>query len=174
MTDMILSKGTPTNFELAIPRLPSMTEVSEVDKIVLHLHETVIPNSAIDTIPRHYMGVQVDEQPGHNIQFDDWEINFTVDSQLSNWRALWDWMNYITAVKEIPVTPSYINPKDHMIDCSLIITDNFKNPIFNIRFTGVWIQRLGEVRFTNRDGEQILESTATLKYYYFEIKDIEG
>lgn len=162
-----ISKGTPTNFELAIPRLPSMTSLQEVDKLTLHLHEAVLPSMQVEMIPRYWQGVKVDEQAGHDITYDDWNISFTVDANLENWLALYEWLNYITTA--LADQNEHINPVDHTVDCSLIATDNFKNQVFNAQFKGVWIQTLGEIRFANRDGEMVLESTAILKYGYYSV-----
>jgi len=168
MTDMILSKGTPTNFELAIPILPSMVSLEEVDQLVLHLHEAVLPSMTIDTIPRYWQGIKIDEQPGHAINYEDWNISFTVDAQLTNWMVIYEWMMYITTA--LADGQEHHLPRQYTINASLLATDNYKNPCFNVTFIGVWPATLGEVRFANRDGENILESTATLKYEYYNIE----
>jgi hypothetical protein len=161
-----LSKGIPANFEVVIPRLPSMTLLKESDDLILHIHETLVPSMAIDIVPVHWQGIKVSEHAGTNITFEDWNLSFTVDAELKNWRILQQWINYITSA--VADQREHLLPEEYQVNAALVIYDNFRNALCKIIFIGAWIQTLGEISLSNRD-TGILESTATIKYGHYEV-----
>lgn len=162
-----LSKGMPANFEVVIPRLPTMDLLRETEDLVLHIHESLIPGMAVETIARTWQGIKVDEQPGTGITFEDWRIDFTVDAELKNWRILQQWFNYMTAAKANQT--EHLLPSQYKVNANLIVYDNYRTPLIKVSFIDAWIQTLGEIRVSNREGTSLLESSAIFKYNRYEI-----
>jgi hypothetical protein len=162
-----LSKGTSSNFEVIIPRLPTMTLLRESEDLILHVHESLIPGMSIETSSRKWMGIKVDEQPGTGIIFEDWKLGFSVDAELKNWRILQQWFNFITAAKADQT--EHLLPSQFTVNAALMLYDNFRNPLVKVIFLNTWISALGEIRVSNRESSP-LESSATFKYNRYEIE----
>lgn len=163
----IHSSATPTNFELVIPRLPTMTSLGEADQLVLKIHETVLPGVMVPVIEANWAGILARQDATHRLEFEDWVATYTVDSQFSNWKAFYDWMRYITSGKAEFATDKIV-PEDHIINMVLNIRDNYERNLLQVTFYNVWIYSMGEVRLAYREGELQLESTVTFKYSYYE------
>lgn len=170
MADVVtLSRGVPSNFEVVIPRLPTMSLLRETEDLVLHIFDSLVPGMSIESAPRTWMGIKVDEQPGTGIVFDDWKFDFAVDAQLKNWRILQQWLNFITSAKANQA--EHLLPSQFQVNASLMLYDNYRNILMKVSFLNVWIQGLGEIRVSNRETTP-LESSATLKYNRYEIEAV--
>ncbi|MFA5025408.1 MAG: hypothetical protein WC503_02805 [Candidatus Shapirobacteria bacterium] len=162
------SKATPTNFDLTLSRIPSLTSLRDQDSVTLHIYETVIPTITIPSIDNFWLGIKARSDPSHQIEYDDWTFSFGVDANFENWIALYNWMKYITSSSADPDL-DHIIPEDNTVKGSLIISDNYRNKLLTVNFHDVWVSSLGEVRLTYRDGDMILEGSGTLKYSHYDI-----
>jgi hypothetical protein len=132
--------------------------------LTLNIYGTLIPALALEDFESHWKAGKIHIQMG-KVNFDPLTINFVVDSQLSNWLTLCNWIFYINNNKD----KLGEMPKESAIDASLIITDNFNKEIKRVTFRNVWIQQLGEITLNMREGENTLESSATFLYDRYEI-----
>lgn len=159
-----LNKGTACNYELIFPLLPHKTLISDNKELILNIHGTIIPSISLEQTESPWQGKKMQFHSG-GITFNEWNINYIVDSELSNWKLLYDWMVYINDNYNIPTKP--VN--DYMVDASLIITDNYHSLIRKILFKNIWPISLGEVTLSNREGEMQLECDATFSYDRYEV-----
>jgi len=166
--DLNLNKSTATNFHLVFPKIPSETTITANRPLTLNIFGTIIPSITLDQTESRWQGGRMIFQSG-SVTFDQWPINFIVDSKLSNWILLFHWMTSISNNKD-----TYSDfPNNYMVDASLNIMDNFETSILRVNFKNVWPQSLGEVNFSQREGETILESSATLIYDRYEVVEVE-
>jgi hypothetical protein len=99
------------------------------------------------------------------ITFDPLNISFLVDSRFSNWKILFNWLVSIANNKEKASSP----PPQYITDATLIVMDNWDNAIFKILFLNLWITSLGELTFSVRDGETLVECTSSFIYDRYEV-----
>lgn len=167
MTTANLNKATATNYKLALPVLPSETTLEATRELTLNIYGTVIPSVSLDQNESRWQGHKMLFHAG-GITFDTWSFQFSVDSAYGNWATLYNWLTYIANNYD---TPSGL-PADYMVDCALHIADNFGNTVMKITFKNTWIMSLGEVTLSQREGENTVESSATLAYDRFEIVEV--
>lgn len=161
-----LNKSTATNFVLAFPKIPTETTITANQPLTLNIFNTIIPSVTLDqTESRWQSGKMLFHSGG--ITFDQWTIQFIVDSKLKNWAILYNWMTSISNNKNVYSA----FPDDYMVDASLNIMDNFETLILRVNFKYVWIQSIGEVSFSQREGETVIESSAILMYDRYEIQE---
>lgn len=166
--DLNLNKSTATNFVLVFPKIPTETTISANRPLTLNIFGTVIPSFTLDQTESRWMGGRMIFQSG-SVTFDQWPINFIVDSQLKNWKLLYKWMTAISNNKD-----KYTDiPENYQVDASLNVMDNYETSILRVHFRNVWPQSLGEVAFSQREGENIVEASAVLLYDRFEIEEFD-
>jgi len=158
-----LNHSSPSNFELCFPKLPSETTLDAGDEFTLSIFSTIVPSLNLDLIEHRWMGSATQRASG-NVVFEPWNINFIVDVNFTNWQLLYNWVTYINNAKD-----DYIKEhSNYAVDATLRVTDNFQAEIFKLFFVGVWITNLGEVTLSYREGDQVLECSASFAYDYFE------
>ena len=162
-----LNKSTPTNFELIFPLVPMSGNIRDTQGLTLNIHTTVLPSLSLDTTEIQWQGGTVHQDIG-SITYEPWLVNFTVDSLFSNWIVLYKWLTYINNNKD-----RYGRERDdYKVDATLRILDNFHKEILVIDLIGVWVNMLGEISLTYREGSQNLESAANFIYDRYEIRNI--
>lgn len=162
-----LNRSSATNFRLIFPKIPTETTIIANKPLTLNIFGTVIPSITLDQTESRWQGGRMLFASG-SMTFEQWPINFVVDSRLENWVLLFNWMTSISNNKD-----QYTDiPRNYMVDASLSITDNFETSIVKVNFKNVWVQSLGEVTFSQREGESVIESNATLLYDRYEVQEI--
>lgn len=164
-----IDKGTPTNYQLVFPLIPTETTISANNPFVMNIHSAILPSVSIAAEELRWQGnkTKVGLIP---MEFDPWLVSFVVDSELANWKLLFTWMSFINNNwNKIAETQ-----RNYGVDCSLIVTDNYANSVLEIIFVDIWPSTLGEVSFSQREGDVVLESTINFNYDYFYIRDTSG
>jgi hypothetical protein len=57
-----------------------------------------------------------------------------------------------------------------MVDSSILIKNNYNNPVLSINYKNMFPLSLGTVTLENRNGENFLESSCSLVYDYYEVE----
>lgn len=164
---LILDKASPTNFQLVFPNLPPDITIADTQELVINIFGTIIPGLSLDMIEHFWAGGKFHADSGL-ITFDPWTVEFVVDENFNNWQILFRWLTYINNNKD---RRGRI-PPEYTIDATLRVVDNFQQEILRIFFTNLWINLLGEVRFSTREGENNLESQAQFVYDRYELRDV--
>ena len=167
MTINNLAKSTSSNFELIFPKIPTESSVSALEGLTLNIHTTVIPSMTLETTDVNWQGGVAHYEVG-SLTFEPWYVNFTVDAKFDNWKKLYKWITFINNNKD-----RFGRPRDEFkVDAVLRILNNFRQEIMVIDLRNVWINMLGEMALTYREGDQNLDSQANFIYDRYEIRDI--
>lgn len=162
-----LNKATSSNFELIFPRIPTGKTIREMEGLTLNIYQTVIPSLTLMTTDVFWQGGVAHQDIG-GITYEPWLVNFTVDSKFQNWTTLYKWLTFINNNKDV-----YGRSTDqYKIDATLRILDNFRNEILAVDLVGMWINMLGEIQLTYREGTQNMESSANFIYDRYEIRNL--
>ena len=164
---IILDKASPANFSLVLPNLPPDITIADTQELVINIFGTVIPGVTLDIIEHFWAGGKFHSDSGL-ITFDPWTTDFIVDENLLNWQILFRWLTYINNNKD---RRGRI-PQEYTIDATLRVVDNFQKEILRIFFTNLWINTLGEVRFSTREGDTNLESQAQFVFDRYELREV--
>jgi hypothetical protein len=158
-----LNKSQSSNYQLVIGMIPTESSLQATRELTLNIFGTVLPSINIAQNLVYWMGAAT-KQDGE-MTFDDWTVNYIVDSNFDNWKVLYNWMTFVRNEKdkfgEIP--------RLYAIKAMLRILDNFRQPVLVVEFENVWVTGMGEVNLTHRDYDTNLESTVTLSYDSYHI-----
>ena len=154
-----LNKATASNFQLIFPKIPTGSDIKDMKQLSMNIHSTVIPSMTITTTDINWQGGVYHQDIGELV-FDNWYVNFTVDSTFSNWLTLYKWLTFINNNKD-----TYGRSTDqYKVDATLQVLDNFRNEILVMDIHGIFINMIGEITLTYREGSQNLESSANFTY----------
>lgn len=164
-----IDKATPTNYQLIFPLIPTEETIGANNPFVMNIFSAVLPSVSIAIEEHRWQGnkTRVGMIP---MEFDPWLVSFVVDSELANWKLLFKWMSYINnnwnKIAE--------KHKNYGVDCSLVVTDNYGRSVLEVILVDIWPSTLGEVSFSQREGDVILESTINFNYDYFYVREASG
>lgn len=161
-----ISKATATEYAFVLGKIPANNGIHTPDILRLNIFNISLPGISLNTSEMPWEGKHAQYHLG-GITFDPLNINFLIDSEFENWKCLFRWLTFIADNK---IQPSQ-NANDYVTDANIIIYDNFGRSHTFITFKNIWIQTLGELSFSIRDGESHIEGSATFQYDYYLISD---
>jgi len=80
-----INKSSPTNYHLIFPLIPDASTISDTRPLVLNIFSSVIPGVSLSENERDWQG-QKSKVAANPLVFDQWNVNFVVDSTFTNWR----------------------------------------------------------------------------------------
>ena len=161
---------SPTGFRLAITKLPELTYFCQ---------EANIPSIDLDAIP---IGTpfSTNQVPGEILDFGQLTVNFIVDENLANYKALYNWItglgfpeNYLQyqalgASSPIVSTAQFGANQGNYSDGALEILGSNNTPVQAIQFKDLYPVSISSLNFqSNVDDIQYLIGTASFKYTYY-------
>lgn len=161
-----IDKSTPTNYNLVFPLIPTEETIGANNPFVMNIHSAILPSVSISPEELRWQSNKV-RSALVPMEFDPWLVSFIVDSKLYNWKLLFKWMSYINNNKD-KIAELH---KEYSVDCSLVVTDNYSSVVLEVIFVSIWPSLLGEVSFSQREGDIQLESTVNFNYDYFYVKE---
>ena len=161
------SRATATQYKLVLNQIPipiSAGNIHDMDDLKLNIFNVTLPSVTLDQAQMDWQGKHVYLHHG-GVTFDPLNINFIVDGQFKNWRILFTWLTNIANNKDRATRP----PDEYVTDGAIILLDNWNETVFTLAFRNIWIQNLGELQFSIRDGETTIECSALFYYDRYEI-----
>ena len=152
----------PTYFQFVLSALPKMTYfTTKVNLPDFGYDDALTQDNRFASI-RH---------PASKLGFQNVEVSFLVDEDMSNWREISDWIKRTSVVDDhFDIDP---NTKDHFCDGTLIITNSSMRPNIEVTFRNMFPIRIGGFQFDSTVTELTpFETTATFAYDYYEVKKI--
>lgn len=164
----VMSKATPSNFELFFPKIPTAETVENslcsTAELTLNIFGVVLPSITLPPIDVNWQG-SIRKIAGDPMEFEVLTTQFIVDSSFNNWKLLWNWMRLISNNKD-KMMERYA---EFAVDATLRIINNFNETAIGVKFVGMWPTNLQEVSFSHKESEIQLESAVTFIYDYFEV-----
>lgn len=148
----------PENTNLLQPTKFILT-FSDIPDTVYFCQKIVIPGLSIGFVNQVTPNLDF-YLPGTKISFDEFEIDFLVNEDLSSWSSIYYWMKNIT-------TDNTKNRRPQG-DATLTIMSNLNNPKLRVKFFGIFPHSIGGITMdTTLSAEDHMIATSSFKYDYF-------
>jgi len=147
----------PTYFQFSLKRCPAVT---------YFCRSVNLPGINATPIPQPTRFVGIPHSPGIP-EFDDLNINFVVDENLSNWLEIYNWIRSTVTTKD---HTEYENAKEHYSDATLSILNSAMLPKIRISFNNLLPTSLSALEFdSTTTSPDALIASATFRYTTYEI-----
>lgn len=157
---------SPNGYQFSIERLPGMTYFcQEVNLPDVSLGQSIVSTPFSDVA-----------MPGEKLSFGDLTVQFLVDTQMTNYQAIFNWMNglgfpenYKQYTDQVRTDMAYRGETPSTLsDATLIVLNNNNIPIKYIRFVDCFPINLSSLTFSStvQDVNYIV-GNATFKFSYY-------
>jgi hypothetical protein len=149
-----------TGFFFGLQRLPNVKYFcQEANLPGLNFNEVIQPTRFINV-----------KHPGNKITYEQLEISFIVDEDLSNWREVHDWMKSIVNIESVD---EQIAPADQFSDATLILLNSAMRENVRVKFKGCFPISLTGLRFLTTPAETEPQmATMSLVYDTYNIEKV--
>lgn len=165
-----LSSG---GFKLSIQKLPD---------IEFWCNEANLPGLTINTAQQSTPFAQI-QTPGDMITYDSLNVQFMIDAEMSNYKALWLWthnlgfpesyenFNDLLLSNTNPVSNSFAGDRT-VSDGSLTVLNNSFLPIQTIQFIDLWPANLNSLQLMANNSDVVyLMGNATFNFTYWKFAE---
>jgi hypothetical protein len=158
---------SPNGFNFTVLKLPSITFFCQQANLPgLTFGEPAFANP--------FASVPV---PGDHITYDTLNINFMIDENMTNYRAIWNWIIALGFPQSYDQYISFVNSDQSGVlnelaknysDATLEILGSNNQPVATVQFVDVFPVSLDSIMFqsTNQDVPYLV-GTATFRYSYY-------
>lgn len=159
----------PTKFLLTFDRIPNVTYFCQ---------EANIPGISLPgiTISSPSLDYHV---AGNKLNFETFDIKFTVDEQLDSWKNIYYWFmsisspqgteerNHLTKLQNIFKDTIFKNYSD----ATLTVLSNLNNPVLRVQLKGLFPLSLSSIQFdTKLSADEIITADAVFSVKYFDLE----
>jgi hypothetical protein len=103
-------------------------------------------------------------------QFEELQVQFIVDEDLTNWKQVFDWMRLASTVSDY----DEYDRNEIFRDGTLILTTNSRSPKQSIIFRGLVPRTLSGIDFDTRASDpEIIVATVTFAYVEYTIEEVQ-
>jgi hypothetical protein len=105
--------------------------------------------------------------PGTKLAYNNLDVTFIVDSELSGWKNLYNWFVSIASPDGFEGRDGSIElqRQKHFSDATLTILSSLNNPIMRVNFTNLFPVSMSDIRFdTTLSSDTIITVDATFRY----------
>lgn len=160
---------SPNGFMFSIARIPELTYFCQ---------EVNLPDVSLQAIEQGSPFARI-PLPGDTLDFGDLNVQFLVDSQMANYKALFNWIrglgfpeNNRQYTEQITNSYSLNENAAAFSDATLTALNNKNLPAGTILFKDCVITSLNTLTFTSTSSDvQYLVGNATFKYTYFKFEE---
>lgn len=172
MTVRTLSCPIPANTNPLSPN-GYMFSIQKLPELTFFCQEVALPSISMVTIEQANPFVKI-PQPGEMLEFDPLRVQFLVDSKMSNYKAIYDWLYALGYPEKNSNSVDYSTLHADLAtrmnetlfsDATLTILDNNNNPIQTIEFKDVFPTSIESLTFSSTNNDvQYLVGSANFTY----------
>ena len=157
---MITNYLQPTSFSLVIQRIPNVeffTQMVNIPGLNTGTTETLTPLNTLYT-------------PKTGLNYADLDVTFVIDENMKNYKEIYYWIEQ----NALPQNQTAYNAELSTSDISIILNSSAKNPNQKFTFIDCFPTDLSAINLDIKNQDVIYpEVTATFKYTYFNIDDVD-
>jgi hypothetical protein len=161
---------SPIGFRLSIQKLPTVSYFCQ---------EATIPDVTLGAIP-FATPLSMIQVPDDILTYGDLVVNFLVDENMTNYKALYNWMKGLgfpsdhIEYSDFIATDAQLGKSEfakNYSDGSLSVLSSANNVVQTIKFIDLYPMSLGSLQFgSNQSDVQYLVGNATFRYTYYEFE----
>ena len=174
MNERILSCPIPSNINPLSPNGYLLT-IQKLPEISFFAQTVALPQLSLSPAEVNSPFVQI-PTPGDIADFSPLSVQFLVDDQMSNYKALYSWITGLAFPDSNQQYTDFVNTdalsvsdyKKMVSDATLIILGNHNNPIQTVQFYDCWPESIGSLSFTsNVQDVQYLVGDVSFRYSHY-------
>lgn len=165
-----------------ILRKRSETDPSlSTDPILMTVHGTVVPDIQVPEVDLRYLGQNLHVSTYARPNYPPLTVNFTVDSRYNNYYVLWEWLDSMNLAIENYYGGTVLRPSDiisigdqfeYQTTITITALNEYNEPTLEFIYTKAFLSTLGGISYSYREGQTLMEGSATFHYSQLDVKKI--
>lgn len=162
--------ATGTKWYMYFPLHTILEDVRSEDA-ALNLYNFTLPEISSVELTFPINGIEY-PIPGHTRSEDKTiTFNYLLSSNWYQYFLLYEWFNLIAQECGGVGTP-VSSPNEYLLDVTVMVISEYKNPLFQITYHNAWIKSLASVDFNYQDEDEVISHSFDIAYSHFTFERI--
>lgn len=150
-----------------------------IDPIQISVYGTVVPDIAVPEVDMRFLGQNLHLSTYARPNYPPITVNFVVDGDYRNYLILWKWLNSMNLAIENKYGGTASTPDDsvsigdqfeYQTTINVVAVDEYNIPVIEFIYTKAFISSLGGITYSYRDGNSLVECTATFHFSQLDVR----
>ncbi len=160
--------ATGNKWILTIP-FKSIDQKFSANNVALNLTNFSIPELTIESADISQYGRTFNVPTGTRNEDKTISFNYMLSSNWHQYDILYKWFNLVSNQD----TSGYeVTPSEFLLDLSVYVLSEYKNPIFRIDYIGAWISALDAVDFNYQSAEENIVHGFRINYAFYKFEGL--
>ena len=152
-----------------------------IEPLLLSVHGSVVPDIQVPEVDLRFLGQNLHVSTYARPNYPPLTVNFTVDNHYNNYYVLWEWLDSMNLAIDnfyggTPLKQSDIVAIGDQFEYQTTITitalNEYNEPVLDFVYTKAFLSTLGGISYSYREGQSLMECSATFHYSQLNVKKI--
>tara|TARA_R110002020_G_scaffold90534_18_gene220489 strand:+ start:1130 stop:1666 length:537 start_codon:yes stop_codon:yes gene_type:complete len=139
------------------------------ENIALNLFNFSLPEVSMGETEFGIRGVQIPVPNGVRDESKLITFNYILSANWYQYKLLYKWFSQIANECGGQTAPEMM---DYMLDVTVMIISEYKNPLFEIVFHNAWIKNMAAVDFNYQDDDEVIHHSFDINFSHYTIKNL--
>lgn len=150
-----------------------------VSPILMTVHGTVVPDISVPEVEARFQGQNLHLSTYSRPNYPPITINYCIDNRYNNYYVFWRWLDIMNlAIKDYyGGSPNTNNGNllvgdqfEYQTTISIFALDEYNQPVLEFVYSKAFLTSLGGITYSYREGQTLMESSATFHFSQLEVK----
>lgn len=152
-----------------------------INPLLMSVHGTVVPDIQVPEVDLRYLGQNLHVSTYARPNYPPLTVNFTVDNQYNNYYVMWEWLDSMNLAIENYYGGGSLRQTDilsigdqfeYQTTITITALNEYNQPALDFIYTKAFLSTLGGISYSYREGQTIMEGSATFHYSQINVKKI--
>jgi len=150
-----------------------------INPILMSIHGTVVPDITVPEVDMRFQGQNLHLSTYARPTYPPITINYVIDNQYNNYYVFWKWLDIMNlAINDYyggspnnnDVTQLVGDQFEYQTTINIIALNEYNEPALEFIYTKAFLTSLGGITYSYREGQTLMESSATFHFSQLEVK----
>ncbi len=167
VSDRAYNLSAQNKWVLVLP-YKKIDDTLTADSVVFNLCNFTIPALEIGSTDFNIYGRSIPWPTGAQNEDKNLRFDYMLSSDWHQYKILYKWFSKVSYTQTNAPTTAY---KDYVLDLSVMLLSEYKNPIFSINYKGCWISAFDELQMDYQSNQDNVKHGFNIKYSLYEFED---
>jgi hypothetical protein len=139
------------------------------EDVALNLYNFSLPGFSIGETDFSIRGVSIPIPNNTRDETKTLTFNYLLSANWYQYRLLYKWLSLIANECGGQTAPDMTS---YMLDLTVIVLSEYKNPIFEIVFHNAWLKSLADIDFNYQDDDEVISHSFDINFSHYTIKNL--
>lgn len=150
-----------------------------INPILMSIHGTVVPDISVPEVDMRFQGQNLHLSTYSRPTYPPITINYVIDNQYNNYYVFWKWLDIMNLSLKDYYGGSAVGDNvstligdqfEYQTTINISALNEYNEPVLDFIYTKAFLTSLGGITYSYREGQALMESSATFHFSQLEVR----